>query len=118
MNRPFEFVFEIKNLNFFLGELEPFYARLFLFDVSTKKRISENFYFDLNTKKIRDLLGNHLVNFNEYSFIILLKEPIDPASKVLHAIFAISQKRTSDICLVLQVEKVINFNLNFFNKMS
>jgi hypothetical protein len=54
---------EVKSLTFMLGEVEPFFAKLALFDVSKKSRISENFYFDMNSKKIRDLLGNHLVPF-------------------------------------------------------
>jgi hypothetical protein len=58
---PYEFMIEIKSMSFMLGDLEPFFAKIALFDVSKKHRISENFYFDMNGKKIRDLLGNHLV---------------------------------------------------------
>lgn len=78
-----------------LGDVEPFFAKIALFDVTKKHRISENFYFDMNSKKIRDLLGNHL-------------EPIDPPTKSLNPIFSLSQKRNSDIWLVLMVEKVKN----------
>ncbi len=52
---------EVKNLAFVLGELEPFFCSLALYDVTNKCRLSENFYFDLNSDAIRALFHNRLV---------------------------------------------------------
>jgi dedicator of cytokinesis protein 6/7/8 len=45
------------SLQFKLEQFEPFFCSVALYDVQHKKRISENFYFDLNPDKILDLLG-------------------------------------------------------------
>ena len=37
-------------------QVEPFFACMALFDVAKKRRISENFYFDLNGEDTRNML--------------------------------------------------------------
>ncbi|MBZ3869959.1 Dedicator of cytokinesis protein 7, partial [Sciurus carolinensis] len=41
-------------------EIEPIFASLALYDVKEKKKISENFYFDLNSEQMKGLLRPHV----------------------------------------------------------
>jgi hypothetical protein len=40
-----------------LGDLEPFFGSLALFNMKTKQKLSENFYFDLNAENTLKLIG-------------------------------------------------------------
>ncbi|XP_013924853.1 PREDICTED: dedicator of cytokinesis protein 6-like [Thamnophis sirtalis] len=40
-------------------EVEPIFGSLALYDVKEKKKISENFYFDLNSEHMKSLLRSH-----------------------------------------------------------
>lgn len=54
---------EIKNLAFVLGELEPFFCSLALYDATNKTRVSENFYFDLNSEAVRLYLHSKVCGY-------------------------------------------------------
>ena len=54
---------EVKHLAFVIGELEPFFCTLALFDVEKRLKISEDFHFDQNPDGIMKLLGKYLVFF-------------------------------------------------------
>ena len=41
-------------------EIEPIYASMALYDAKEKKKISENFYFDLNPDSIKNMLATHI----------------------------------------------------------
>ena len=41
-------------------EIEPIYASMALYDAKEKKKISENFYFDLNSDSIKHMLATHI----------------------------------------------------------
>ncbi|XP_053868319.1 dedicator of cytokinesis protein 6 isoform X1 [Malaclemys terrapin pileata] len=74
-------------------EIEPIFGTLALYDIKEKKKISENFYFDLNSDQVKGLLrapGGH------------------PAISTLarSAIFSITHP-SPDIFLVIKLEKVL-----------
>jgi len=78
-----------------LGALEPLYCSLCFYDVRTRQKISENFYFDFNDETILMMLGN-----------ARCPDP-DPRTQVRSGLFTLSQKRNADVWLVLEVEKVL-----------
>ena len=41
-------------------DIEPIYACMALYDLKEKKKISENFYFDLNTDAIKHMMDTHI----------------------------------------------------------
>ena len=41
-------------------EIEPIYASMALYYAKEKKKISENFYFDLNPDSIKHMLATHI----------------------------------------------------------
>ena len=41
-------------------EIEPIFASMALYDAKEKKRISENFYFDVTPEQIKKMLGGHI----------------------------------------------------------
>uniref|UniRef100_A0A4X2KT50 Dedicator of cytokinesis 6 n=1 Tax=Vombatus ursinus TaxID=29139 RepID=A0A4X2KT50_VOMUR len=81
----FPFRFEI--------EIEPIFGILALYDIREKKKISENFYFDLNSEHMKGLLRAHVAH---------------PAISTLarSAIFSITYP-SPDIFLVIKLEKVL-----------
>uniref|UniRef100_A0A2K6B218 Dedicator of cytokinesis 6 n=1 Tax=Macaca nemestrina TaxID=9545 RepID=A0A2K6B218_MACNE len=74
-------------------EIEPIFGILALYDVREKKKISENFYFDLNSDSIKGLLRAHGTH---------------PAISTLarSAIFSVTYP-SPDIFLVIKLEKVL-----------
>ncbi|XP_078280237.1 dedicator of cytokinesis protein 7-like [Rhinoraja longicauda] len=77
-----EFKFEIK--------VEPLFVTLALYDLKEKRKISENFYLDLNSKEFREIIQTH-----------------DEAPCYFKkAIFSITHP-SSEIHLVIKVEKVL-----------
>jgi hypothetical protein len=42
-----------------VGDTEPVFASMALYDVSSRQRMSENFYFDTNTERVRHMLRAH-----------------------------------------------------------
>ncbi|KAK2497729.1 hypothetical protein MC885_014480 [Smutsia gigantea] len=74
-------------------EIEPIFGILALYDVREKKKISENFYFDLNSDSTKGLLRAHSTH---------------PAISTLarSAIFSVTYP-SPDIFLVIKLEKVL-----------
>ncbi|KYO40322.1 hypothetical protein Y1Q_0009001 [Alligator mississippiensis] len=74
-------------------EFEPIFGSLALYDIKEKKKISENFYFDLNSEAVKGLLRGH-------------SAPPAISSLARAAIFSISHP-SPDIFLVIRLEKVL-----------
>ncbi|XP_076850145.1 dedicator of cytokinesis protein 6-like isoform X2 [Brachyhypopomus gauderio] len=74
-------------------EIEPIFGSLALYDVKEKKKISENFYFDLNSDQMKSLLRPH----TPHTAISTLARS---------AIFSITYP-SPDIFLVIKLEKVL-----------
>uniref|UniRef100_A0A7N8X0U7 Dedicator of cytokinesis protein 7-like n=1 Tax=Mastacembelus armatus TaxID=205130 RepID=A0A7N8X0U7_9TELE len=74
-------------------EIEPIFGILALYDVKEKKKISENFYFDLNSDQMKGLLKPHTPH-------------IAISTLARSAIFSITYP-SSDIFLVIKLEKVL-----------
>ncbi|XP_072928200.1 dedicator of cytokinesis protein 8 isoform X1 [Hemitrygon akajei] len=74
-------------------EVEPLFASLALYDLKEKKKISENFYCDLNSDQIKAFLRPHT-------------NQMAPSSLSRAAIFSITYP-SPDIYLVIKIEKVL-----------
>lgn len=61
-NRCFELLVEMKSLGFVLGELEPFWIEMALYDTRNRIKLSENFYVDVNSPQTLKLLESHSVS--------------------------------------------------------
>ena len=83
---------ECLDLDLNLRDLEPFYGQLALFDVRQKRRISENFYFQLNKQDTLAMLA--------------AKEAF-----LKQAIFTVSHD-IEDVFIVLRIEKVLEGKLS------
>ena len=75
-------------------EYEPIFASAAIFDLKTRKKISENFYFDLNTETIKGMLRTH-VAFQDISTLSR------------SAIFSVTYPNP-DLYLVIRVSKLFN----------
>lgn len=80
------------------SELEPFFASMALYDAREKKKLSENFYFDLNTENVKRMLGGHV----PYS---------DMSSLSRGCVFDITHL-SPDLYIVVRVEKVLQGDIN------
>ncbi|KAM8960557.1 dedicator of cytokinesis protein 8 [Pelodytes ibericus] len=74
-------------------DIEPLFASIALYDFKEKKKISENFYCDLNSEVFKCFLRNHVPN-------------VDPSSQAKAAVFSITYP-SQDIFLVVKIEKVL-----------
>uniref|UniRef100_A0A8C4VB35 Dedicator of cytokinesis 7 n=1 Tax=Falco tinnunculus TaxID=100819 RepID=A0A8C4VB35_FALTI len=74
-------------------EIEPIFASLALYDVKEKKKISENFYFDLNSEQMKGMLRPHV-------------PPAAISTLARSAIFSITYP-SQDVFLVIKLEKVL-----------
>ncbi|KAJ3603775.1 hypothetical protein NHX12_028516 [Muraenolepis orangiensis] len=74
-------------------EVEPIFATLALYDLKEKKKISENFYCDLNSDHLRGFLKSHTPQ-------------VDPSSLARSGIFSVTYP-SPDIYLVIKIEKVL-----------
>ncbi|XP_036899455.1 dedicator of cytokinesis protein 7 isoform X6 [Sturnira hondurensis] len=74
-------------------EIEPIFASLALYDVKEKKKISENFYFDLNSEQMKGVLRPHV-------------PPAAITTLARSAIFSITYP-SQDVFLVIKLEKVL-----------
>uniref|UniRef100_A0A668ACQ8 Dedicator of cytokinesis 6 n=1 Tax=Myripristis murdjan TaxID=586833 RepID=A0A668ACQ8_9TELE len=74
-------------------EIEPIFGTLALYDVKEKKKISENFHFDLNSDQMKGLLKSH----TPHTAI---------STMARSAIFSITYP-SADIFLVIKLEKVL-----------
>ncbi|XP_030062504.1 dedicator of cytokinesis protein 7 isoform X8 [Microcaecilia unicolor] len=74
-------------------EIEPIFASLSLYDVKEKKKISENFYFDLNSEQIKGMLRPYVT-------------PAAISTLARSSIFSITYP-SQDVFLVIKLEKVL-----------
>uniref|UniRef100_A0A8C5C768 Dedicator of cytokinesis 7 n=1 Tax=Gadus morhua TaxID=8049 RepID=A0A8C5C768_GADMO len=74
-------------------EIEPIFASLALYDVKEKKKISENFFFDLNSEQTKGMLRPHI-------------QTAAISTLARSAIFSITHP-SQDVFLVIQLEKVL-----------
>uniref|UniRef100_A0A8C5LM28 Dedicator of cytokinesis 8 n=1 Tax=Leptobrachium leishanense TaxID=445787 RepID=A0A8C5LM28_9ANUR len=74
-------------------EIEPLFATIALYDFKEKKKISENFYCELNSDMFKNFLRNHVTS-------------VDPSSQAKAALFSITYP-SPDIFLVVKIEKVL-----------
>ncbi|XP_018609628.1 dedicator of cytokinesis protein 7 isoform X16 [Scleropages formosus] len=74
-------------------EIEPIFASLALYDVKEKKKISENFFFDLNSEQTKSMLRPHI-------------QSAAISTLARSAIFSITYP-SQDVFLVIKLEKVL-----------
>uniref|UniRef100_A0A8C4S6Q0 Dedicator of cytokinesis 7 n=1 Tax=Erpetoichthys calabaricus TaxID=27687 RepID=A0A8C4S6Q0_ERPCA len=74
-------------------EIEPIFANLALYDVKEKKKISENFFFDLNSEQMKSMLRPHV-------------QSAAISTLARSAIFSITYP-SQDVFLVIKLEKVL-----------
>ncbi|XP_058259678.1 dedicator of cytokinesis protein 7 isoform X16 [Hemibagrus wyckioides] len=74
-------------------EIEPIFASLALYDVKEKKKISENFFFDLNSEQTKAMLRPHI-------------QTAAISTLARSAIFSITYP-SQDVFLVIRLEKVL-----------
>ncbi|XP_046870241.1 LOW QUALITY PROTEIN: dedicator of cytokinesis protein 7 [Hypomesus transpacificus] len=74
-------------------EIEPIFASLAMYDVKEKKKISENFFFDLNSEQTKSMLRPHV-------------QTAAISTLARSAIFSITYP-SQDVFLVIQLEKVL-----------
>ncbi|CAF0831727.1 unnamed protein product [Brachionus calyciflorus] len=74
-------------------EIEPIWASMALYDLKHKKKVSENFYFDLNTDALKHMLNSHQTHE-------------DLSTQAKSCIFNITHP-SNDLYLVVRVDKVL-----------
>lgn len=74
-------------------EVEPIFASVALYDAKERKKVSENFYFDMNSETIKKMLSAH-VPFSDIS------------TQSRSCIFNITYP-TADLFMVIKLEKVL-----------
>ncbi|XP_063891201.1 dedicator of cytokinesis protein 7 [Helicoverpa armigera] len=79
-------------------DVEPLFASMALYDAKEKKKISENFYFNLNSECTRQMLASHVPH-------------ADLSTLSRSAVFDILNP-SPDIFLVVRVEKVLQGDVN------
>ncbi len=75
--------------------IEPIFASVALYDAKERKKVSENFYFDMNNETLRQMLAGH----PEYAIA-------DYTTQARSCIFDISNP-SNDLFLVVKLEKVL-----------
>lgn len=90
-----------KSLHFDIGQNEPFFLGMSLWDVNAKKKISEDFFFHLNDEIILLMLGNRGAARSADS------TAVDRSTQARTCLFRVTQaQRTSAIFLVVTIFKV------------
>lgn len=79
-------------------EVEPIFASIALYDCKEKKKVSENFYFDLNSDEMQGMLSLHTPR-------------IDASTQSRACIFNITYP-SPDLFLVIKLEKVLQGDIN------
>nr|XP_037877673.1 dedicator of cytokinesis protein 7 isoform X2 [Bombyx mori] len=79
-------------------DVEPLFASMALYDAKEKKKLSENFYFNLNSECTRQMLSAHVPH-------------ADISTLSRSAIFEV-QNPSPDVFLVIRVEKVLQGDIN------
>ncbi|XP_063219662.1 dedicator of cytokinesis protein 7 [Bacillus rossius redtenbacheri] len=79
-------------------EVEPVFASIALYDAKEKKKVSENFYFDMNPENLKRMLTSHI----PYSDVSTLSRS---------CVFNITYP-SSDMFLVIKLEKILQGDIN------
>ncbi|EDW04302.1 GH11724 [Drosophila grimshawi] len=79
-------------------EVEPIFASMAIYDAKERQKISENFYFDMNSDGLKQMLSNHV-------------RCADISTQSRSAIFEISYP-SNDLFLVIRLEKVLQGDIN------
>ncbi|KAK0179557.1 hypothetical protein PV327_005299 [Microctonus hyperodae] len=79
-------------------EVEPIFASFALYDAKEKKKVSENFYVDMNSESLKRMLGSHVL----YS----------DASTLSRSCVLNITKPSSDLFLVVRLEKVLQGDIS------
>lgn len=74
-------------------EVEPIFASMAIYDAKERKKLSENFYFDMNSEPLKRMLTSHV----PYS---------DISTQSRSAVFEVTNP-SSDLFLVIRLEKVL-----------
>ena len=120
-------------------KIEPIFASMALYDVREKRKVSENFYFDLNQEDMRKMLEVQTILYYfrgklELTFICILAinlflyfmyfigfqghtEKADYSTQARSCIFEVSrsissQSNSCDLFLVVKLEKVLQGDIN------
>lgn len=81
-------------------QIEPIFASMAVYDAALKRKVSENFYFDMNSDTLRSMLQIH----PEHSHS-------DYTTKAGSCVFDISAP-SNDLFLVVKLEKVLQGDIN------
>ena len=81
-------------------QIEPIFASMALYDAKEKKKVSENFYFDMNNETLRQMIAGH----PEHSHA-------DYTTQARSCVFDISNP-SNDLFLVVKLEKVLQGDIN------
>ncbi|KAH8283104.1 hypothetical protein KR054_012188, partial [Drosophila jambulina] len=79
-------------------EVEPIFASMAIYDAKERQKISENFYFDMNSDSLKRMLSSHV-------------QCADVSTQSHSAIFEISYP-SNDLFLVIRLEKVLQGDIN------
>lgn len=99
-----------------LCQVEPYFATLSIFDARNHKKLSENFYFDINHESLNNTIQNKQSEENDsedYSeFPEELKNiPMSWLNSAKQAIFNVSNPHP-DIFLVVRIDKILQGSIN------
>ncbi|XP_026681191.1 dedicator of cytokinesis protein 7 isoform X2 [Diaphorina citri] len=79
-------------------DVEPMFATLALYDCRERKKVSENFYFDMNSENNRHMLSPHI--------------PYVDCSTTSHACILNITHASPDLFLVIKLDKVLQGDIN------
>lgn len=79
-------------------EVEPIFATIALYDAKEKKKVSENFYFDMNGESLRKMVEPHVGR-------------CDTSTLSRACVFNITHP-SPDLFLVMKLEKVLQGDIN------
>ena len=94
-----------QELSFALGEVEPYFCSMTIFDISTNERISETFSFDFQTDVSSVLLGVQSV-LSIYRNFLTPQDKLNAITKSKNAIFQLKETNPN-FNLIFTVEKVL-----------
>lgn len=99
-----------------LSQIEPYFTSLALYDVKAGRKLTENFYFDLNEKHARNLLNSNKdlkeqPYSNEDGNNFLHDVTTEWVMHPRQAIFNVTSPH-SDIFIVVRIEKILQGSIN------
>lgn len=79
-------------------QIEPIFASMALYDAKDRKKVSENFYFDMNSESLRQMLHDQIPH-------------MDYSTQARSCVFDVSAP-SNDLFLVVKLEKVLQGDIN------